>query len=79
MEADKLVLGQVRRRDFPQPGVDVPGGLLAVLHADCHGAEGGQAGGDVRNVAAGVGQVRTADEVGAPAGQGVAEDPLAER
>jgi hypothetical protein len=51
VEADKLVLGQVRRRDFPQPGVDVPGGLLAVPHADCLGTEGGQAGGDVRNVA----------------------------
>ena len=36
-------------------------------------------GGDVGNVAVGVGQVGVADEVGAPAGQGVAEDPLAER
>ena len=41
------------------------------------GAEGGQAGGDVGHVAVGVGQVRVADEVGALAGQGVAEDPLA--
>ncbi len=43
------------------------------------GAEGGQAGGDVGDVAVGVRQVRVADEVGAPAGLGVAEDPLAER
>jgi hypothetical protein len=43
------------------------------------GAEGGQASGDVGNIAGGVRQVRVADEVGAPAGQGVAEDPLAER
>ena len=43
------------------------------------GAEGGQAGGDVGNVAVGVRQVGVADEVGALAGQGVAEDPLAER
>ena len=43
------------------------------------GAQGGQAGGDVGNVAVGVRQVRVADEVGAPAGQGVAEDPLTER
>src|SRR5450755_4675450 len=42
------------------------------------GAEGGQASGDVRHVAVGVGQFRVADEVGAPAGQGVGEDPLAE-
>ena len=56
-----------------------PAAFLLWPHADCHGKEGGQAGGDVRNVAVGVGQVRMADEVGAPAGQGVAEDPLAER
>jgi hypothetical protein len=79
VEADKLVLGQVRRSDFPEPGVDVPGGLLAVPHADRHGTEGGQPGGDVQNVAVGVGQIRMADEVGASARQGVADDPLAER
>ena len=43
------------------------------------GAQGCQASGDVGNVAVGVGRVRVADEVGAAAGQGVAEDPLAER
>ena len=43
------------------------------------GAEGGQTGGDVRNVAVGVGQVGVAEEVGALAGDGVGEDPLAER
>ena len=43
------------------------------------GAQGGQAGGDVGDVAVGVRQVGVADEVGAPAGQGVAEDSLAER
>ena len=43
------------------------------------GAESGQASRNVGNVAVGMRQVRVADEVGAPAGQGVAEDPLAER
>ena len=43
------------------------------------GTEGGQASGDVGHVAVGVRQVRVADEVGAFAGQGVAEDPLAQR
>ena len=43
------------------------------------GAEGGQTGGDVGNVAVGVRQVGVAEEVGALAGDGVGEDPLAER
>ena len=43
------------------------------------GAEGRQAGRDVGDVAVGVWQVRVADEVGAFAGDGVGEDPLAER
>jgi hypothetical protein len=43
------------------------------------GAEGGQASGDVGNIAVAVRQVRVTDEVGAPAIQGVAEDPFAER
>ena len=43
------------------------------------GSEGDQAGGNIGNVAVGVRQISVADEVGAPAGQGVAEDPLAER
>jgi hypothetical protein len=42
------------------------------------GAQGGQAGRDVGDVAVSVRQIRIADEVGAFAGQGVAEDPLAE-
>ena len=43
------------------------------------GTEGDQASGNVGHVAVGVRQISVADEVGTPAGQGVAEDPLAER
>ena len=43
------------------------------------GPERGQAGGDVRDIAVGVGQIGVADEVGAFVGERVGEHPLAER
>src|ERR1700722_20371026 len=57
-----------RARQVP----DLPGGAGV-------GTQGGQAGGDVGDVAVGMRQVRAADEVGATAGQRVAEYSLAER
>src|SRR5271165_5478716 len=40
VERDQIVLGRADRRGLAQPGVDVPGGLLAVSHADRHGPLG---------------------------------------